>query len=175
MFSFTEKDLDAVALITPQTANNNTINVEAAVANAHQLRSVYVRSLVGNAMSNLKNRINNYRKTQRALAQLNAMSSRELADIGITRGGIEQAVMGDTALKTGFADSVKKATVSFVKSYEGWRLRRAGYAQLMAMDARQLSDIGLNRGDVAEAMAGHITLANDNAAVANNNGGRKVS
>jgi hypothetical protein len=47
---------------------------------------------------------------------------------------------------------------------------RAAYVHLMAMDARQLADIGLTRGDVAAAINGNKErLANDNMTQPGNN------
>ncbi len=104
------------------------------------------------------------------------MTDRELKDLGITRGEIRQAVRGNAPAAPTLAQKLVKAFAPLFSRYNEWRNRREGYAQLMAMDARQLSDIGLTRGDIAAAVTGTATMANDNAVLAaNNNDGRQVS
>jgi len=175
MFSFTEKDLDAVALLNPATANNNAVDVQSAIVKAHQVRSEYLHDLIGSTFTGLVARYNDYSAKQKAMVQLGAMSNLELSDLGVTRSNIRHAVMGDTPTQTPLVTYFSKAIVSVVTGLEGWRRRRSGYAQLMAMDARQLSDIGLTRGDIASAMTYGRGLANDNLVAVNGNGGRKVS
>jgi uncharacterized protein YjiS (DUF1127 family) len=193
MFSFNEKDLNAVAMLRPNVANNNTIDIDSAIANAHRLRSEYFRGMVGSAFSGLIAKYVRYRSNQRAIAQLNAMSNYELSDLGVSRSNIEHAVMGEDAmvrahrLRSIYVGSLIRSAVSKVvtvvsatigsvaSSYKETRLRKNGYQQLMAMDARQLSDIGLTRSQVSAAVSGRGSMANDNHAISNNNGGRKVS
>lgn len=175
MISFNEKDLDAVAMIAPATANTNVVDVQTMIAKAHTVRSEYVHELVGDLVSSIKTGLKQASAKRKAKEQLYAMSNRELADIGITRGDIEFAVNGGVAPKTMLHKRIEAAFVAPFKALENWRSRREGYAQLMAMDARQLSDIGLTRSDVAKAIAGQMSLANDNVATANSNEGRQAS
>lgn len=175
MFSFTEKDLDAVALLRPITANNNKIDIEGAIANAHQLRSAYFTAAFKSVFGAVADRYKTYRANQNAIATLNGMSNRELADMGVTRSNIHHAVLGEVAVRTSLTKKLFKLVVSGFEGFRHWRSQKNGYEQLMAMDARQLSDIGLTRGDIAAAVSGKGLLANDNYTAANDETGRKVS
>jgi len=175
MFSFTEKDLDAVALLNPATANNNSFDMDAAIARAHKVRSEHMYVMVSALFSGVANLYKSYNAKQIAMTQLNAMSNYELSDLGVSRSGIRQAVMGDAAVRTPISARLKKAVVAIYASFEKWQNRRVGYALLMAMDTRQLSDIGLSRSEVLAAINSNQGLANDNHVAANNNGGRRVS
>jgi uncharacterized protein YjiS (DUF1127 family) len=176
MISFTEKDLDAVAMVAPTAvANNNTVNMDFILAEAHRARSEYAHKIVSNMFSNLKARFVEYQKTQHAIASLQSMSDRELSDLRVTRSNIAHAVKGlDVAQpekQSSFVAWIERVSAKIAES----RMRRLGYHQLMAMDARQLSDIGLTRGDVANVMSGKSALANDNVHAANTNKDVKVS
>ncbi|MEH6475551.1 MAG: DUF1127 domain-containing protein [Sneathiella sp.] len=175
MFSFTEKDLDAVALLKPVTANNNKINIDAAIAAAHKARSEHMYSMIDALFTGVAKLYTSYTAKQTAIAQLNAMSNSELSDLGVSRSNIKNAVMGEVAFKTPVSTRVKKLFSGLQTSFEGWQRRRVGYALLMAMDTRQLNDIGLTRSGILAAMNSEGGLANDNQFAANNNGGRKVS
>ncbi len=175
MISFTEKDLDALALMAPATANNNTIEIDRLVARAHVARSEYLRDMIAGAGKGIANRVQKYRDSQRVLAQLQGMTNRELSDIGITRGEISFVMNGDVAEKPSFFAALKDGLVRLSAKIAEARLRREGYYQLAAMDYRELSDLGLTRGDIHNVMAGKATRANDNVHVANNNKGRQVS
>ena len=175
MFSFTERDLDAVALLRPITANNNKIDVDAAIANAHQLRSAYFTGAFAALFGAVATRYNAYRANQNAIAALQGMSNRELSDMGVTRSNIQHAVMGDAVVRTPVSKRLVKLVVSGFTTFQKWRSQKNGYQQLMAMDTRQLSDIGLTRGDIAAAVSGKGLLANDNYTAANDETGRKVS
>ena len=175
MISFTEKDIDAIALMAPATANNNAIEIDALVAQAHIARSEHLRDMFAGVAHNISNRIQKYRDSQRALAQLQGMTSRELSDIGITRGEISFALQGDVAEKASFFAGLKEGIIELSTKIAEARLRREGYHQLEAMDYRELSDIGLTRGDISNVMAGKAGRANDNVHVANNNKSRQVS
>lgn len=176
MIGLNEKDIDAIALLKPATANNNKIDVQAYIDRAHYERSAYLTAAISNAFGAMKAKLAKSRANAKAIAQLQNMTGRELSDLGITRSEIRVAVMGDAAVKKPLSTKLAALVAPLVKSYEDWRSRREGYAQLMAMDARQLSDIGLTRGDIEAAVAGKGTLANDNVvAAANNNDGRQAS
>lgn len=183
MFSFTEKDLDAVALVAPSTptrgfrvvANNNTVNMDLIIAEAHHARSEYAHKLAAALVSKIKSTYVAYRNTQIAIAQLQAMSDHELSDIGVSRSGIVHAVKGPQAVKTAKFAAVKTALSNAAVKFGEWRLRRLGFQQLMAMDARQLSDIGLTRGEIEGVMSGRSGLANDNVRAANSNKDVKAS
>ncbi|WP_025898455.1 DUF1127 domain-containing protein [Sneathiella glossodoripedis] len=184
MISFTEKDLDDLAMFAPAVskagtpkliANNNGINMDRIIADAHRARSEQAHRMVADIVSSLKARIAEYRKTQTAIAQLQAMSDRELSDLRVTRSNIVHAVKGDKAAKTSKIKPVLAWIGRMGEKVAEWRMRREGYHQLMAMDARQLSDIGLTRGDIANVMSGKSALANDNVRAANTNKDVKAS
>lgn len=175
MISFTEKDLDALALIEPVNANNNTIEIEKLVARAHVVRSEHLRGMLADAVQSVSNRIQKYRESQRVLAQLQGMSGRELSDIGITRGDISFVLKGDGAEKASFFAGLKDGVARVSRKIAEARLRREGYHQLVAMDYRELNDLGLTRGDIDNVMIAKAGRANDNVHVANNNKGRQVS
>jgi len=175
MFSFTAKDLDGIAFLQPQTANNNKFDVDAAVARAHQLRSEFFTSAIKSLVNKMSTSLKNRAEARRAVAQLSAMSDYELSDLGVSRSNIKYAVMGEVAAKTPLRGVIRNKLVAAVSAYKKWQHQRSGYQQLMSMDARQLSDIGLTRGDIHAAVAGKGVLANDNYTAANNDGGRQVS
>ncbi len=175
MFSFTEKDLDGIAFLQPKTANNNKFDVDAAVARAHQLRSEFFTSSIKSLVSKMSAKRKERAAARRAIAQLSAMSDYELSDLGVARSNIAYAVMGEDAARTPLRGVIKSKLAALASSFKKWQHQRAGYDQLMAMDARQLSDIGLTRGDISAAVAGRGRMANDNYTAANDDGGRKVS
>ena len=175
MISFTEKDLDALALIAPANANNNIIEIDKLVAKAHVARSEHLRGMLATAVQGVSDRFQKYRESQRALAQLQGMSGRELSDIGITRGEISFALKGDVAQKPSIFAGIKDGLARVSANIAEARLRREGYHQLAAMDYRELHDLGLTRGDIDNVMTAKAGRANDNIHVANNNKGRQVS
>lgn len=184
MISFTKADLEAIALINPvTTANSNKINVEALIAKAHQERSEYIVGMFAAGFGHIKAAFGKVaalyrakRQNQLAIEQLQTMSNRELADLGVARSEIKHAVLGEDAAHVPLVKKVSQSFAALLKRYHNQQNFRSGYAQLMAMDSRQLSDIGLTRGDIAAAVAGNALQANDNVvAPANNNGGRRVS
>lgn len=174
--SFTKADLEAIALLKPVTANSNKINIDALVAKAHYERSLYLRKLLANTFGKLIAAYRTNRANKNTIRELQGLSDLELHDIGVSRGGIKRAVLGEAAEHVSFGAKVKNKIASLMTSFQNRQISRAGYHQLMAMDSRQLSDIGLTRGDIAAAISGKAALANDNAVrPANNNGGRQVS
>ena len=177
MISFTNKDLEALALLRPGTANSNHIDYQAYIEKAHRDRSAYVSGLVAGAYRKVANAYTASRQNARAVSRLQAMSNRELADLGITRGEIKRSVLGYDVVKTSFASKIAAFVAPLAAKYKNWQQLRSGYAQLMAMDSRQLSDLGLTRGEIAAAVAGKTgILANDNIlGAANSNDGRQVS
>ncbi|WP_206378238.1 DUF1127 domain-containing protein [Sneathiella limimaris] len=175
MISFSEKDLDALALVAPAVANNNVAVVENIVAQARVERSKHMHDMIDAGIAKLKTRIQKYRAANRAMAQLNSMSTRELADLGVTRCGIAFAVQGEKAAHVSFANKLKTAVLGFVEKYENWRLQRASYAELVAMDTRELSDIGITKGDLYNVLNERGALANDNLTAANSNQDKKLA
>ncbi|MCF8466117.1 MAG: DUF1127 domain-containing protein [Sneathiella sp.] len=167
MMSYSKKDIAALALIEPVKANNNYIDTDALVHRAHVLRSEYFAAQVAALYDNTVGKYLRHRDIEAARNSLYAMSDRELHDIGITRSEIDRAVEGKTEMET-----VKKS--GFWKSLAGKFIEaqkaRAAYVHLMAMNTRELADIGLTRGEIAAAVNGNKkALANDNLAQPSNN------
>ena len=175
MFSFTEKDLDGIAFLQPKTANSNQFDVDAAVARAHELRSEFFTNSIKSLVSKMSAKRKERAATRRAIAQLHSMSNRELADLGVSRSNIAYAVMGEAAAHTPLRGVIRNKLAALASGYKQWQQKRTGFDQLMSMDARQLSDIGLTRGDISAAVSGKGVLANDNYTAANDDGGRQVS
>ncbi|MFT6557509.1 DUF1127 domain-containing protein [Sneathiella sp.] len=173
MISFTNKDIEALALLNPVSANNNMIDVDTLIAKAHRQRSEHLRIMISAVSEKLGTAIRTRRENSKAASILRGMSNRELRDIGITRAEIDQVIYGEQVSNGGLLKKVSGVVASLASRYAQWRDHRNGFAQLMAMDARQLSDIGLTRGDVAAAVSGKVPLANDNTAKRND--GRQVS
>lgn len=177
MISFTKKELESIAMLNPVIVTPNNVPMDVLIARAHRERSAFITSLIVAGVSKVAVAYRTRRQNAIALAQLQGMTNRELSDIGIARCDIEHAVLGDTASKATLGTTLKAAIAPIGVKIAAWRHKRDGYAQLMAMDARQLSDIGLTRGDIMAAIEGKgIALANDNAvSAANNNSGRRAS
>ena len=177
MISFTKKELESIAMLNPVVVTTNNVPMDELIARAHRERSAFITGLIIAGLSKVAIAYRTRRQNAIALAQLQGMTNRELSDIGIARCDIEHAVLGDTASKATIGTMLKTVLVPIGAKIAAWRHNREGYAQLMAMDARQLSDIGLTRGDIMAAIDGKgIALANDNAVgAANNNSGRRAS
>jgi uncharacterized protein YjiS (DUF1127 family) len=98
-----------------------------------------------------------------AYQTLMEMDARGLADIGLSRGQIAQAVYGPEAGR-GWLRRLAEATS---KRIADWRHRNATRAELLRLDNRSLEDIGLNRGDLQLALRGILppgrSTANENS------------
>ena len=167
MLSYSKNEIEALALIEPVEANNNNFDTNIYVHRAHQLRSEYLVEKLAALYDGTVGRYRRHRALEAAKDSLYAMSGRELHDIGITRSEIDRAVEGKTEMetvkKTGFWKSLAEKFIEAQKA-------RAAYVHLMAMDTRQLADIGLTRGDIEAAVHGDMErLANDNQAQPSNN------
>ncbi|MBL4908003.1 MAG: DUF1127 domain-containing protein, partial [Sneathiella sp.] len=147
MISFTKTDLEAIAMLRPVTANTNKIDIDEFIIKAHYERSVYVRALFVNGFKKVTAVYRARRQNASAIRQLKTMSNRELSDMGVARCDIERAVLGEIAFHPSILKRSFDAITRLVGKYRNWQDNRTGYAQLIAMDARQLSDIGLTRGD----------------------------
>lgn len=173
--SYNKKDIEALAMLRPVESNNNHINVDRHVYEAHVLRSEYISGQFAGLFSSIANKYKTYMRNQNAKQSLYAMTDRELHDLGISRSEIEMAVEGKTAedakQQGSFLTRLFKSVAAKIAAAQK---ARAGYAQLMAMDARQLADIGLTRGDIEAAVNdGLPKKANDNLSAANNNSGQR--
>jgi uncharacterized protein YjiS (DUF1127 family) len=98
-----------------------------------------------------------------AYQTLMEMDARGLADIGLSRGQIAQAVYGPEAGR-GWLSQLAEA---ISKRIADWRHRNATRAELLRLDNRSLEDIGLNRGDLQLALRGILppgrSTANENS------------
>lgn len=174
--SYNMKDIEAVAMIRP-VQSNNKVDVDALVYRAHVLRSQYITEKLSNLYETTVGRYKKHLKVEAAKRALNAMTDRELLDIGISRGEIDFAVEGKNKP---MAKTASKSKVGFFTSlgrkFMEAQKARAATAMLMAMDSRQLADIGLTRGEIEIAVKeGKAWLANDNSQpAANNNGHREA-
>ncbi len=175
MMSYNKKDIEALALLRPVESNNNHIDVDRHVYEAHVLRSEYISGQISNLFASIANKYKTYRRNQLAKQSLYAMTDRELADLGISRAEIDYVVDGKTQPEASEQGSfLAKLFRSISAKIAAAQKARAGYAQLMAMDARQLADIGLTRGDIEAAVNdGLPKKANDNLSAANNNGAER--
>ncbi|MEH6403032.1 MAG: DUF1127 domain-containing protein [Sneathiella sp.] len=176
MISFTKKELESIALLNPVKAITKSAPMDVLIARAHRERSAFISGLVVKGFSKVATAYKTRRQNAIAMTQLHGMSNRELSDIGIARCDIEHAILGDTVNEKTPKVTFKAFVALLAVKYEAWRQQRQGYAQLMAMDSRQLSDIGLTRGDIMAAVEGKVSvLANDNIVAANANSGRWAS
>ena len=165
MMNYNQKELEALAMIQPVQVNKENVNVDALIYRGHVLRSEYISNGVASLYKKVTGKFAKRHQIAAAKRSLHAMSNLELNDLGITRSEIDYAVEGKMATNSApsFWTTVKAKLAQAQKA-------RAGYAQLMAMDARQLADIGLVKGDIEAAVHGNTAfLANDNLAHASNN------
>lgn len=169
MVSYGNKEMDALAMIEPGNANNASIDEFVLTQQAYARRSRYIADQFSGIFAKFKEQ----RKAKVAKTALNGMSDRELRDIGLTRGEINQAVDGtakaESAPREGFWSKLGR---KFIEAQQA----RAAFVQLNAMSSRELSDIGLSRGEIEAAVNGKLHIrANDNVVhAANLNGHRKA-
>jgi uncharacterized protein YjiS (DUF1127 family) len=89
--------------------------------------------------------------------QLSALTDRELADIGLSRGDIPAVaarsvtVPAGPGLVTAFGEMVHDLAIAPVVL---WNKRRAAYSALNALDNRMLADIGVARAEIADVVKG---------------------
>lgn len=166
MISYGKKEMEALALIEPVNINRVNIDTEAYIRKAHKLRSEFLTDLLSSFYQATVVKYRKSREIQAAKNALYTMSDHELSDIGVFRSEIEQAVAGtkkmETTVKEGFL-------ASLVSKYVEAQKARTAYVHLMAMNSRELADIGLTRGEIAAAVnSNSIGRANDNQAQASN-------
>lgn len=167
MMNYNQKELEALAMIQPVQVKKENIDIDALVYNAHVLRSQYVSESIASFYKRTLGRLAKRQHNAAAKRSLHAMTDWELNDLGITRSEIDYAVEGKKAM-----ESASKATFwgRMKDKLANAQRARAGYAQLMAMDTRQLADIGLVKGDIEAAVNGNVDLlANDNISKTSSN------
>ncbi|MEX0583586.1 MAG: DUF1127 domain-containing protein [Sneathiella sp.] len=173
MISYGKKEMEALASIEPINTNSVVVDTEKFIRKAHELRSEFMTDALWAFYQSTVGKYKHYRELEAAKTNLYAMSDRELKDIGITRSEIDRVVEGKREMKmtqkAGFWQSLLNRFVEAQKT-------RAAYVHLLAMDSRQLADIGLTRGEIEVAVNGNRKgRANDNLAQpSNTNGHRKA-
>ena len=163
MMSYGKQEIEALAMIEPVNTNTGYINAEAYIRKARVLRSECMTKTMRNLYQATVGKYLRHRELEVAKEALYKMSDRELQDIGINRGDIDRAVKGniemDTPKKKGFWATL---ATKFIEA----QTSRAAYVHLMAMNSRELADIGLTRSEIESAVRGSRT--NDNLVQASN-------
>ncbi|MZR31264.1 DUF1127 domain-containing protein [Sneathiella litorea] len=166
MISYGKKEVEALALIEPVNTNITEIDTEYYLNKARELRSKYFAEKVSALFQVTVGKYLRNREIEEAKGALYRMSDRELRDIGITRAEIDRAVEGTPEL-----EPVKKNGfwTSFITKFLEAQTARAAYVHLMAMNSRELADIGLTRSEIEAAIKGDRKYrANDNLAQPSN-------
>ncbi|MFC4273463.1 DUF1127 domain-containing protein [Sneathiella chungangensis] len=166
MISYSKKEIEALAMIEPVNANSLHLDTQAYINHARKLRSEYMTKKLSDLYQAVVGKYLKNREIAAAKDALYAMSDRELQDIGISRSEIEQAVVGSKEVSEvqskGFWKTLAEKFVEAQKA-------RAAYVHLMAMNSRELADIGLTRGEIDAAIhSGRKGRANDNLAQPSN-------
>ena len=120
------------------------------------------------AQTGFVTRIWSWHKRRAAIRELEALDDRILADIGLVRGGIDEAVdraaaartaaqcaapsVASGALATLRAWNPGRRTADVMARFRQWLKRRATIRELHALDDRVLADIGLLRPDIPATM-----------------------
>lgn len=170
MKNYGTETMGNLAASKPVNTNFADMDVVALIKKAQASRNEHMSSWISNAIEGFKEK----REASAAKATLYSMTDRELRDIGLTRGEIDQAVDGTLSVaaepRVGFW---KTLGIRFIEAQKA----RAAYIQLSAMNARELADIGLTRTEIEAAVTGKLQLrANDNLVeAAHLNGHRKAS
>ena len=160
MKSFGEKKLEALALIEPQKNDTSFARAGALAARACESDIGLSTKKPVKWLRAGADAYRRHRERSAAKFKLYAMSDWELRDIGLTRSQIDHAVEGtmekrEPKIPGFFKSAIKK----FLKA----RKARETYVQLTMMDNRQLTDIGLTRGDLQAFQIGIIgDFANSN-------------
>ncbi|MAL80493.1 MAG: hypothetical protein CMN55_15545 [Sneathiella sp.] len=169
MTSYVAKEQNGFVQGAPVNANNDYIDEFQLTQQAYARRSRFIAEQLSGLVAKFKKQ----RQATAAKAALYEMSDRELKDIGLTRAEIDQAVDGTVKSASVRGEGFwRKLGRKFIEAQQA----RAAYVQLMAMNSRELADIGLSRGEIEAAVNGKLQLrANDNVALpANLNDHRKA-
>ncbi len=160
MISYGKQEIEALAMIEPVNTNNTHIDTERYVRKAHELRSEFIAEKLSALYQVTVGKYLRNRELAAAKTALYGMSDRELSDIGITRSEIDRAVEGKGEMET---TKKKGFWASLVTKFMEAQTSRAAYVHLMAMNSRELADIGLTRGEIEIAVRGDRAYrANDN-------------
>ena len=188
MIGYTNKDIDAVAMLRPVPtirADRQHEEIQRLVAKAHVERSIFIGGLIRKVfdgetgyikvvagyllrfMQKMAAEYTASRDALKAADKLFAMTPRQLEDLGLSYRDIDAAVYGRgkkrSTLIAGLGAWIKDLPGRFAQ----WQKDRAGNAELMALDDRALADIGICRGEIASVSKygreAAKARANDNA------------
>ena len=88
-----------------------------------------------------------------AYAQLMAMDQRQLDDIGLTPSEIHDAVYGRQVAN---GEALARGLMALGRRLAEWRRRQLARQELLGLDDRILSDIGLRRSDIEAVIRGVV-------------------
>lgn len=175
------------------TADYRSTHTAAAERRGREIRSRAVIDAfraIGAKLAGLAAKYHEYREERHAVARLGTLNDHQLADIGLDRSDLFNVAAGVTrlddvlALRRGEREQASSgqdvATTSvgasdhdhglsgalrrFIAKSRDRAEHRRQVKQLLAMDERQLRDIGLNRGDLIAVEMGQLSLAELNEA-----------
>jgi uncharacterized protein YjiS (DUF1127 family) len=164
-------DISAVAAINTAYINDNKVDEAALIKHAKTMRSRDIFKKLSSLSEKALGRYKLSLRTKAAKRELFAMSDRELSDLGVSRGEIDYVVDGkgqspdDSTIgsKPGYFKILGRKFNEARKKYAEYVRLAADYERLVAMDARQLADIGLMRDDIDVALKPRsIRSDNDN-------------
>lgn len=170
MKKYGTEELGKLATTTPVNNNIADMDIVTLIKKAQASRNYHMNKWISDVIKGFKAK----RDLKAAKEALHGMSDRELRDIGLTRGEIDQAVEGNVAAAPAKTEGFwARIARRFIEAQQA----RAAYIQLSAMNARELADIGLTRSEIEAAVTGKLQLrANDNLVeAAHLNGHRKAS
>jgi uncharacterized protein YjiS (DUF1127 family) len=98
----------------------------------------------------LKTRYSTWKRYNRTVAELSALTSRELADLGIVRADIEQIARSAARWSLNSAEPRKDQPMfeTLKTRITNWRKFNRTVAELNALSNRELDDLGINRHDI---------------------------
>ncbi len=132
-----------------------------ALVRARAWRARAMRQGFGQLVAGLKGLIRLGRRwhaRRAAYAQLMAMDQRQLDDIGLTRSSIHDAVYGRQVAN---GEALARGLMALGRRLAEWRRRQLARQELLGLDDRMLSDIGLSRGDIEAAIRGVVVPGQD--------------
>jgi uncharacterized protein YjiS (DUF1127 family) len=109
---------------------------------AREMQSEHFADLLRRGVANIVRRIDKARVRRRDYEHLIHMSDRQLADIGLVRGGIHGAVFGNRP-------TLWRRVARIRSGFVAWRRKRDTYLELMTLDDHVLRDIGMSRSQLA--------------------------
>jgi uncharacterized protein YjiS (DUF1127 family) len=153
MMSFGKKEIEKLALIEPAINGNGVVGVKHEASES--INRFSVLNLIKWFRAGFKTYLR-YRERERSRTKLYSMSDCELHDIGLTRSQIDCAINGKANRRTPGKWLFVKYLIQRISEK---RRSRESYAQLMEMNSRQLTDIGLTHSDIQIAFTGNATAS----------------